>query len=214
MPLKKATTTLISALLDPQRPSLRYAPSPRRQRRNRKSRRASADMSANLTSFPLTPVLRGRRLEPEALKSGSAAGLFCGRGRGPPELGEAVKAKPLWEGTSTAADAASARSRDLMMRAAGARIMSISGARRAQTSPGMRAFGGPRWEGLLPGARTRAARQPALWREARNSHFLSGLRKRPKGAHHQHQRGSRKPLKGAWPRSRLLPALPACGRRS
>eukprot|EP00439_Symbiodinium_sp_Y106_P002476 s6764_g1.t1 len=31
------------------------------------------------------------------LKSGSAAGPFCGRGRGPPELGEAVKAKPLWE---------------------------------------------------------------------------------------------------------------------
>ena len=32
-----------------------------------------------------------------ALKSGSAAGRFCGRGRGPPELGEAVKAKPLRE---------------------------------------------------------------------------------------------------------------------
>ena len=48
-----------------------------------------------------------------------------------------------------------------MMRTAGARIMSISGARRAQTSPGMRAVGGPRWEGLLPGARTRAAR---TWR--------------------------------------------------
>ena len=39
----------------------------------------------------------GRRPEPEAPKSGSAAGPFCGRGRGPPELGEAVKAKPLWE---------------------------------------------------------------------------------------------------------------------
>ena len=37
-----------------------------------------------------------------------------------------------------------------MMGTAGARIMSISGARR-----------GPRWEGLLPGARTRAAR---TWR--------------------------------------------------
>ena len=56
------------------------------------------------------------------------------------------------------------------MRAAGARIMSISGARRAQTSPGLPAdahdagFWGPRWgwEGLLPGgARTRAAR---TWR--------------------------------------------------
>ena len=58
-------------------------------------------------------------------------------------------------------DAASARGRDLMMRTAGARIMSISGVRRTQTSPGMRAFGGPRWEGLLPGARTRAAR---TWR--------------------------------------------------
>ena len=58
-------------------------------------------------------------------------------------------------------DAASARGRDLMMRTAGARIMSISGARRAQTSPEMRAFGGPRWEGLLRGARTRAAR---TWR--------------------------------------------------
>ena len=34
-------------------------------------------------------------------------------------------------------DAASARGRDLMMRTAGARIMSISGARRAQTSPGL-----------------------------------------------------------------------------
>ena len=34
-------------------------------------------------------------------------------------------------------DAASARDRDLMMRTAGARIMSISGARRAQTSPGL-----------------------------------------------------------------------------
>ena len=50
-------------------------------------------------------------------------------------------------------DAASARGRDLMMRTAGARIMSISGARRAQTSPGLPAdahdaFGGPRWEGL------------------------------------------------------------------
>ena len=45
-------------------------------------------------------------------------------------------------------DAASARGRDLMMRTAGERIMSINGARRAQTSPGMRAFGGPRWEGL------------------------------------------------------------------
>ena len=56
-------------------------------------------------------------------------------------------------------DAASAR--DLMMRTGGTRIMSISGARRAQTSPGMRAVGGPRWEGLLPGARTRAAR---TWR--------------------------------------------------
>ena len=32
-----------------------------------------------------------------AIKSGSAAGPFCGRGRGPPELGEAVKAKPLRE---------------------------------------------------------------------------------------------------------------------
>ena len=36
-----------------------------------------------------------RRLEPEALKSGSAACPFCGRGLGPPELGEAIKAKPL-----------------------------------------------------------------------------------------------------------------------
>ena len=60
-------------------------------------------------------------------------------------------------------DAASARGRDFMMRTAGARIMSISGARRAQTSPGLPAdahdagFWGPRWEGLLPGARTRAA---------------------------------------------------------
>ena len=34
-------------------------------------------------------------------------------------------------------DAASARGRDFMMRTAGARIMSISGARRAQTSPGL-----------------------------------------------------------------------------
>ena len=34
-------------------------------------------------------------------------------------------------------DAASARGRDLMMRTAGVRIMSISGARRAQTSPGL-----------------------------------------------------------------------------
>ena len=65
-------------------------------------------------------------------------------------------------------DAASARGRDLTMRTAGARIMSISGARRAQTGPGLpadalmtRAFGGQRWEGLLPGARTRAAR---TWR--------------------------------------------------
>ena len=64
-------------------------------------------------------------------------------------------------------DAASARGRDFVMRTAGVRIMSISGARRARTSQGfqlmlmMRAFGGPRWEGLLPGARTRAAR---TWR--------------------------------------------------
>ena len=34
-------------------------------------------------------------------------------------------------------DAASARGRDFMMRTAGARIMSISGARRTQTSPGL-----------------------------------------------------------------------------
>ena len=34
-------------------------------------------------------------------------------------------------------DAASARDRDLMMRTAGARIMSISGARRAHSSPGL-----------------------------------------------------------------------------
>ena len=50
-------------------------------------------------------------------------------------------------------DAASARGRNLMMRTAGARIMSISG---GSALSGMRAFGGPRWEGLLPGARTRA----------------------------------------------------------
>ena len=43
-------------------------------------------------------------------------------------------------------DAASARGRNLMMRTAGARIMSISAARRAQTSPGMRFFGERRWE--------------------------------------------------------------------
>ena len=35
------------------------------------------------------------RLESAAIKSSSAAGPFCGRGRGPPGLGEAVKAKPL-----------------------------------------------------------------------------------------------------------------------
>ena len=49
------------------------------------------------------------------------------------------------------------------MRAAGARIMSISGVRRDQTSAGLPAdaHDAPRWEGLLPGARTRAAR---TWR--------------------------------------------------
>ena len=65
-------------------------------------------------------------------------------------------------------DAASARGRDLMMRTAVARIMSISGARRAQTSPGLPAdahdagFWGAKMGGTtLPGARIRAAR---TWR--------------------------------------------------
>ena len=55
-----------------------------------------------------------------------------------------------------------------MMRTAGARIMSISGARRARTSPGLPAdahdagFWGAKMGGtILPGARTRAAR---TWR--------------------------------------------------
>ena len=48
-------------------------------------------------------------------------------------------------------DAAFARGRDLMMRTAGARIMSISGAWRAQgfqLTLMMRACGEPRWEGV------------------------------------------------------------------
>ena len=101
---------------------------------------------------PAGSPARTRKLEISWWVAAKRARVPCGVGAG------------FWTARCSAGkfdDAASARGRDLMMRTAGARIMSISGARRAQTSPGMRAFGGPRWEGLLPGARTRAAR---TWR--------------------------------------------------
>ena len=44
---------------------------------------------------PTLPLPWGSAGAASALKSGSAACPFCGRGFGPPELGEAVKAKPL-----------------------------------------------------------------------------------------------------------------------
>ena len=50
--------------------------------------------TAGLSASVFLPVLGSAALA-AAIKSGSAAGPFCGRGFGPPELGEAVKAKPL-----------------------------------------------------------------------------------------------------------------------
>ena len=61
---------------------------------------------------------------------------------------------------------------DLMMRTAGARIMSISGARRAQTSPGMRAFGGAKMGGTT--ARCTNSRCPHLAQPLNNYRYYSG----------------------------------------
>ena len=62
---------------------------------------------------------------------------FCYNGTLLRGLPPAPTPAPSQRSASKFDDAASARGRDFMMRTAGARIMSISGARRAQTSPGL-----------------------------------------------------------------------------